>query len=106
MLTEPMITTAIEPVSEMEFDKNSKDDRTTGLNNNNERKLDEKIPEANDDVEYVPKIMWPDLFAQLFVHGGCVYGLYLILTGQVMFYTVLWGTSNVVGLLIGFGVID
>jgi len=43
---------------------------------------DKKIP-------YEPKIRWPDLIAQIFVHGGCLYGLYLACTSAKL-YTVIW----------------
>ena len=41
-------------------------------------------------VEYVPHTMWPDLMALLFVHVGCIYGLYLIFT-QAKLLTAIWG---------------
>ncbi|EGK96641.1 AGAP003051-PB [Anopheles gambiae str. PEST] len=36
------------------------------------------------------RIRWPDLFAQLFVHGGFLIGLYYLVTFQAKFYTYLW----------------
>ena len=41
-------------------------------------------------VEYVPRITWPDLLALLFVHVGCIYGLYLIFT-EAKLLTTVWG---------------
>lgn len=44
-------------------------------------------------AEYVPQISWPDLIAQIFIHTGSVYGLYLIFT-EAKLLTVLWGTCK------------
>lgn len=44
-------------------------------------------------VEYVPRITWPDLIALIFVHVGCIYGLYLIFT-EAKLLTTLWGKCN------------
>lgn len=38
--------------------------------------------------EYKPKIRWPDLGAQLFLHSGAVYGLYLLFSAKL--YTFAW----------------
>lgn len=46
---------------------------------------------SSSKVEYVPRIAWPDLIAQIFIHAGCVYGLYLIFA-KAKFLTTLWGT--------------
>lgn len=53
----------------------------------------------NDDsteakVEYVPRIKWPDLAAQIFIHAGCLYGLYLVFT-QAKLLTILWGKIQI-----------
>lgn len=40
-------------------------------------------------VEYVPKIKWLDLSAQIFIHAGGLYGLYLVFT-QAKLLTTLW----------------
>lgn len=45
-----------------------------------------------ENVEYVPRIKWPDLAAQTFIHFGCVYGFYLCLT-QAKALTSLWGKN-------------
>lgn len=44
-------------------------------------------------VEYVPRITWPDFIALVFVHVGCIYGLYLIFT-EAKLLTTLWGKCN------------
>lgn len=47
-------------------------------------------PEPKPDDPFVPRIRWPDLIAQLFIHVGCLYGLYLsIVSARV--YTWLFG---------------
>jgi len=46
------------------------------------------------EIKYVPRIKWLDLSAQLFIHGGCLYGLYLVLT-QAKLLTSLWGKTNI-----------
>jgi hypothetical protein len=51
---------------------------------------DNNSQNTNQIENYVPRIMWPDLFAQIFLHSGCLYGLYLALT-QAKIYTNLWG---------------
>ena len=69
----------IETISEKECKMNN--------SNNNQEELG---CENNNKIEYNPKIKWPDLTVQLFIHLGCVYGFYLILT-QAKFLTTLWG---------------
>lgn len=54
----------------------------------------ETTTQKNDDsvikTEYVPRLKWLDLSAQIFIHAGCLYGLYLVLT-QAKLLTTLWG---------------
>lgn len=51
----------------------------------------EATSEGQDQkTEYVPRIRWPDLFAQLFIHGGALYGIFLMLT-VARIYTSIWG---------------
>lgn len=38
--------------------------------------------------EFVPRIRWLDLLAQIFVHGGCLYGLFLMLTSAKLLTTI------------------
>lgn len=40
-------------------------------------------------TDYSPRIRWPDLTAQLFIHIGCLYGAFLMCTAAKM-YTNLW----------------
>lgn len=38
--------------------------------------------------DFIADIRWPDLMAQLFIHGGAAYGLYLLF--HVKFLTIVW----------------
>lgn len=53
----------------------------------------QKNDESTGEIEYNPRIKWPDLTAQIFIHAGCLYGLYLVLT-QAKLLTTLWGKTN------------
>lgn len=44
----------------------------------------------NEDKEYKPKIKWPDLGVQIFIHAGCAYGFYLMFI-KANLLTSLWG---------------
>lgn len=57
--------------------------------------VDEKKEDSlsSESAEYSPQIRWPDLIAQLFVHGGALYGIYLMFT-VAQWRTVLWGESH------------
>lgn len=59
-------------------------------NSNNTTKV-----EYNDDEKqfYKPSIKWPDLAAQLFIHAGALYGLYLMFI-QAKVLTSIWGKKN------------
>ena len=52
-------------------------------------------------AKYVPQITWPDLIAQIFVHVGCIYGLYLILMDAKLL-TILWAFVTIY--TSGFGI--
>jgi len=54
---------------------------------------------SGDEVEYQAKIRWPDLIAQLFLHVGGLYGLYLLFSAK--FYTLLWVLVTIWGSGIG-----
>lgn len=45
---------------------------------------------SDDKTLFVPKIRWPDLIAQVFIHGGSIYGLYYLITLRAAFYTYIW----------------
>ncbi|KAK5650533.1 hypothetical protein RI129_001562 [Pyrocoelia pectoralis] len=40
----------------------------------------EELNSKTEKDEFSPKIKWPDLIAQIFIHGGCIYGFFLMLT--------------------------
>lgn len=50
----------------------------------------EKVTNEHQNKVFTPQIRWPDLLAQVFVHGGCLYGLYYLITLQAKFYTYVW----------------
>lgn len=43
----------------------------------------------HDAAKFVPKIRWPDLIAQLFLHIGAIYGL-IFQFYTIRFYTLVW----------------
>lgn len=45
---------------------------------------------AKREEEFVPRIRWPDFTAQVFIHLGCLYGVYLSLVSAKV-YTTLFG---------------
>ncbi|XP_011698188.1 PREDICTED: acyl-CoA Delta(11) desaturase [Wasmannia auropunctata] len=61
------------------------------LANDETAKGHEATIQKNDEsaIDYVPRIKWLDLGAQIFIHGGSLYGLYLVLT-QAKLLTALW----------------
>lgn len=72
-----------------------KNGETQEYNNNvisNARRLnDNQNPDLIDEnIPFTPKIRWPDLLAQVFIHGGSVYGLYYLITLKAAFYTYVW----------------
>jgi stearoyl-CoA desaturase (Delta-9 desaturase) len=46
--------------------------------------------ETSDKVEFIPRIRWPDLIAQVFIHVGAVYGLFYLITFKAVVYTYVW----------------
>lgn len=50
-----------------------------------------ELVETSSDQVYKPKIRWPDLLAQLFLHMGALYGLYYLITFQSNIRTFFWG---------------
>lgn len=53
----------------------------------------QKDDESTVKVVYVPRIKWLDLSAQIFIHAGFLYGLYLVFT-QAKLLTTIWGERN------------
>ncbi|EFN78053.1 acyl-CoA Delta(11) desaturase [Harpegnathos saltator] len=52
-------------------------------------------------VEYQPRIKWLDLGVQIFIHAGCLYGFYLVLT-QAKLLTTVWAFVTIY--TSGFGI--
>ncbi|GLV44232.1 uncharacterized protein CBL_12472 [Carabus blaptoides fortunei] len=50
--------------------------------------------ETKQCVEFRARIRWPDLLVQLFIHLGCLYGVYLVLTSAKLF-TTLWALLTI-----------
>ncbi|XP_039286161.1 acyl-CoA Delta(11) desaturase isoform X2 [Nilaparvata lugens] len=72
-------------------------DKSQCTNNNHQfSEVDENIGK-----KYVSKIRWPDLLAQLFVHGGGIFGIYLIFTSAKLL-TAIW--AIVLTYTSGFGI--
>lgn len=44
-------------------------------------------------MEFTPQIRWPDLIVQILLHLVSLFGVYLIITNEVRFYTTLFGKS-------------
>lgn len=42
-------------------------------------------------MEFRPRIKWPDFTVQLSLHLVSLYGLYLVVTNSIRFYTTLFG---------------
>ncbi|CAH0407058.1 unnamed protein product [Chilo suppressalis] len=53
-------------------------------------------------MEFTPRIRWPDLIVQLALHSLSIYGLYLVLTFEVKFFTILFVLATVY--TSGFGI--
>lgn len=61
---------------------------------NNNKIISEQDPverkSSKEPTDYDCRYRWPDLIVQLFIHVGCLYGLYLCLV-SARFYTTLFG---------------
>ncbi|XP_013142870.1 PREDICTED: stearoyl-CoA desaturase 5-like isoform X2 [Papilio polytes] len=55
-----------------------------------------------ESVEFRPRIKWPDLLVQLSLHLVSVYGLFLMLTNSVRFYTTIFVFATI--FVSGFGI--
>lgn len=51
---------------------------------------DEPDQKTDNYKSWKPKIQWPNVFVNLFIHIGFFYGLYYLLTLQPKFYTYIW----------------
>lgn len=57
------------------------------------------------DANFKPKLRWPDLMAQLFLHGGALYGL-LFQFYTIKFYTIIWCKYHKAGRISTFRLYD
>lgn len=76
----------------------SSQDNNKSINSNNNNNTKNSI-RTNDPLislrrnhDFIADIRWPDLIAQLFIHGGALYGLYLLFF--VKFLTIVWCKYN------------
>lgn len=49
--------------------------------------------EESSEVVYKPRLRYPDLIAQIFIHAGALYGVYLLFYAR--FYTLLWALVTI-----------
>lgn len=61
----------------------------------------QKDDESTAKIAYVPRIKWLDLSAQIFIHVGFLYGLYLVFT-QAKLLTTIWAFVTIY--TSGFGI--
>lgn len=47
--------------------------------------------EKEDKADYKMKIIWLNVLFHAYIHISAIYGLYLLLTNQVKFATVIYG---------------
>ncbi|KAJ2942659.1 hypothetical protein O0L34_g2130 [Tuta absoluta] len=91
-------------------DLNSEQENCDNENNNSvENSASEKVNNDKDfdiekyeAMEFVAQIRWPDLIVQVSLHLVSIYGLYLILSNQVKFYTILFALATIY--TSGFGI--
>lgn len=79
------------------FNSNSINDKCLKTNSNSIKEnaiitKDFNMNNSERTEEFVAKIRWPDLAAQLFLHIGAIYGLILLFSVQLA--TILWGKSK------------
>lgn len=94
--TSNSVTETVENIKEEDTSVRTRNVNTTGKSLDeataNNRPA-ETVSRGIDDLQskvFKPQIRWPDLLAQVFVHCGCLYGLYYLITLQAKFYTYIW----------------
>ncbi|CRK94612.1 CLUMA_CG008112, isoform A [Clunio marinus] len=70
--------------------KESHHDRTQPNHSIKNLTTTEESQSKVESIEFQPQIRWPDLFAQLFIHVGSLYGLYYLVALKPKFYTYIW----------------
>lgn len=63
-------------------------DNVTTNHSEIDKNCNKNLMSSTKQTEFKPQIRWPDLFAQIFIHAGCLYGFYLL--AYVKLYTILW----------------
>lgn len=74
---------------------NVKNKEVTKDDDNNRRDDINQKNDNNQKDDFNSSIRWPDLTVQSFIHGGCIYGLYLALF-HAKIYTSLFGTYLII----------
>lgn len=73
------------------------------LRENSINKIDKDFDiDKYEAMEFSPQIRWPDLTVQIILHLVSIYGLYLIITNQVRFFTTLFAFATIY--TSGFGI--
>lgn len=49
-----------------------------------------ELVKVTSTTHFKPKIRWPDLIVQVYLHVGALYGLYYLISLQAKGYTYLW----------------
>lgn len=74
-------------------DKNNNTNKNSvesvGQNRQLDKKHDQIAQKQSIDQNYQPKLRWPDLIAQIFLHAGAVYGL-IFQFYTIRFFTLIW----------------
>lgn len=61
-----------------------------GHSPSHDNEIIDDINHNEENTVFKPRIRWPDLIAQVFVHVGSLYGLYYLITLQAKLYTYIW----------------
>lgn len=76
---------------------NAESDINDNENNNTVKiirngEIDEEFDLAKyEAMNFIPQIRWPDLIVQISLHLVSIYGLYLLFTNKLKFYTIIFG---------------
>lgn len=85
-------------VADIKMTEDAAGKEVAGNDSNCNNQISQRRPAKNNEEftphaktqDFEPKYRWPDLTVQLFIHIGCLYGLYLALF-HARFYTFLFG---------------
>lgn len=73
--------------------KQSTDDKKDSVT----KKMDTQKKDGEVDVMDIPNridLVWRNIYLFIYLHIAAAYGLYLFVTGNVMWQTVIWGEYN------------